>query len=57
MKKFLKKRAWDIVLASGATLVSAGVAMIYLPAGLIAGGLLVIVGGILGSLGGGGHDR
>ena len=57
MKKFLKQRAWDIVLASGATLVSAGVAMIYLPAGLIAGGALIIIGGILGSLGCGGHDR
>ena len=57
MKRFFKRRAMDLLIIAGAALVSAGVAMIYLPAGIITGGVLVIVCGIVGSLGGGVNDR
>lgn len=43
----------DFLLAAGAAAVSTGAAMIYPPAGWIAGGVLAIIGGILSALGGG----
>lgn len=43
----------DVVLVCGAVAVAAGVGMIYLPAGLIAGGVLAIAGAVLASMGSG----
>ena len=43
----------DLVLVAGATAVAVGAGLIYLPAGLIAGGLLAIGGAVLSILGGG----
>ena len=45
----------DLVLLGGAVAVAVGAGMIYLPAGLIAGGVLAIAGAVLSSLGGGGE--
>lgn len=42
-----------ILLVLGAAAVSCGVAMIYLPAGVIAAGTLAIIGGVLLIQGGG----
>lgn len=41
------------MLLGGAVAVAVGAGMIYLPAGLIAGGVLAIAGAVLNSLGGG----
>ena len=57
MKKLLNglsKYGTDLVLLGGAVAVAVGAGMIYFPAGLIAGGVLVIAGAVLSSLGGGG---
>lgn len=43
----------DILLMVGALLVSVGSGQIYPPAGLIAAGVLLIVGGVLWARGGG----
>lgn len=43
----------DLVMVAGAAAIAVGVGMIYLPAGLIAGGVLAVTGAILHSLGGG----
>ena len=48
--KALVRRGTDVVLAAGAALVAVGAGMIYLPAGLIAGGALTMA-----ALGGGGE--
>ena len=56
MKKLLNglsKCGADLVLLGGAVAVSVGAGMIYFPAGLIAGGVLAIIGAALSSLGGG----
>lgn len=37
----------DLLLIGGAVLVSVGVGLIYLPAGIVAGGVLSIVGAVL----------
>ncbi len=50
----LAKYANDLFLLGGAVAVAVGAGMIYLPAGLIAGGALAIAGAVLSSLGGGG---
>ena len=44
----------DLPLIVGAMLISGGIGMIYLPAGVIASGILLVVGGILEGLSGGG---
>lgn len=44
----------DLLLVWGAGCVSAGVGWIYPPAGLIAAGILLIVGGVLAARGGDG---
>ena len=54
LKKALGRYAADLILAAGATAVAVGAGLIYLPAGLIAGGLLAIAGAVLHSLGGDG---
>lgn len=56
MKKLLKnlaRYAVDLVLVAGAAAVAVGAGMIYLPAGLITGGVLAIAGAVLSSLSGG----
>ena len=56
MKKLLKNRARyavDLVLVTGAAAVAVGAGMIYLPAGLITGGVLAMAGAVLSTLGGG----
>lgn len=42
----------ELVLLAGAAAVSVGCGMIYLPAGLIAGGALAIIGAVLSMWGG-----
>ncbi len=54
LKDALCKYAGDLVLLAGAASVTAGVLMIYIPAGLIVGGVLAIAGAVLASMGGGG---
>lgn len=44
----------ELIMTAGAAAVAVGVGMIYLPAGLIAGGVLAIAGAVLHSLGGDG---
>lgn len=53
--KGLARYCTDLVLLGGAVAVAFGAGMIYLPAGLIAGGVLAIAGAVLSSLGGGGE--
>lgn len=53
--KGLSRYCTDLVLLGGAVSVAVGAGMIYLPAGLIAGGVLAIAGAVLSSLGGGGE--
>lgn len=56
MKRLLKALARycnDLALLGGAVAVAVGAGMIYLPAGFIAGGVLVMAGAVLSSLGGG----
>lgn len=45
-----------LLMAVGAAAVSAGVGMIYFPAGLIAAGVLTLASGVLLILGGGGDS-
>lgn len=52
VKKALAHYLGDAVLIAGAAAVAVGSGMIYLPAGLIVGGLLAIAGAVLSSLGG-----
>ena len=53
--KFLKK-LFDLLpttlVVLGAAAVSYGVALIYLPAGIISAGMLAVIGGVLMMLGG-----
>lgn len=53
LRKAMAKYAADVVLIAGAAAVSVGTGMIYLPAGVIAAGVLMIAGVVLSSLGGG----
>ena len=53
LRKAMAKYAADVVLIAGAVAVSVGTGMIYLPAGVIAAGVLMIAGVVLSSLGGG----
>ena len=53
LRKALGRYASDLVLVAGATAVAVGAGLIYLPAGLIAWGVLAICGAVLSSLGGG----
>lgn len=58
----MKKEARDspglpsVLLALGAAAVTVGVAMLCLPAGIIAGGLLSMLGGVV-LIRGGGHEQ
>lgn len=51
--KFLGQHGAELALTGGSMAVAAGAGMIYLPAGLIAGGVLAIVWAVLSVLGGG----
>lgn len=53
LRKALAKYAPDVVLIAGAAAVAVGAGMIYLPAGVITGGVLAIAGVVLSALGGG----
>lgn len=53
LRKALVKYAPDVVLIAGAAAVAVGAGMIYLPAGVITGGVLAIAGVVLNTLGGG----
>ncbi len=55
LKKVLGRYAADLILVGGATAVAVGAGLIYLPVGLIAGGLLAIAGAVLSTLGGDGN--
>ena len=59
MVKGLAEHLGELVLLAGAAAVTVGVGMIYLPAGLIAGGGLAIAGAVLSMCGGteGGDER
>jgi len=47
LKKTLGGHMGDFALLAGAALVSVGAGMIYLPAGLVAAGVLLMVGAVL----------
>ena len=51
--KFLADHTVDLMLAAGAAAIAIGSGLIYLPAGLIVGGALVIAGAVLESWSGG----
>ena len=59
MVKGLAEHLGELVLLAGAAAVTVGVGMIYLPAGLIAGGGLASAGAVLSMRGGteGGDER
>lgn len=45
--KSLVQHSAELALAAGAAAVAVGTGMIYLPAGLIAGGVLAMIGAVL----------
>ncbi len=53
MKQFLKQYGSSLALTGGVLAIAAGAGMIYVPAGLIALGVLTIAWWVLDSLGGG----
>lgn len=52
LRKALARYAADITMVVGAAAVAVGAGMIYLPAGIIVGGVLLIAGAALSGLGG-----
>ena len=52
LKNALARNATDLTLLVGAAAIAVGAGMIYLPAGLIIGGMLAIAGAVLNTLGG-----
>lgn len=55
LRKALAKYAVDLVMLAGAAAIVVGAGMIYLPAGVIAAGVLALGGAVLDSFGGGGE--
>lgn len=51
--KYLAGHLAELVLLTGAVLVSVGAGMVYLPAGLIVGGGLAVAGAVMSLLGAG----
>ena len=51
MKKVLLSFAPDVLMVAGAAAASAGVGIIFLPAGLIVAGLFLIAAGVLSARG------
>ena len=56
-KKGVSKYATDLVMIGGAAAVVVGIGLIYVPAGLIAAGILAMAGAMLSILGGGGEKQ
>lgn len=52
MRKFWKRHGPNVVLLAGIGAIAAGAGLIYLPAGLIAGGVLAVAWWALDALGG-----
>lgn len=52
----LTRHGAELVFLAGAAAVAVGVGMIFLPAGLITGGVLAIVGSVV-SMAGGGEEK
>lgn len=53
LSRFWSKWATDLLLVAGAAAITVGAALVYPPAGWIAGGVLAIAGGVLAAKGGG----
>lgn len=53
LQEGLRQWGTDLALVLGGAAIAVGTALIYLPAGLIAAGVLTIAGAVLGSMGGG----
>ena len=49
----MSRYAADLIMVAGAAAVAIGAGMVYLPAGLIVGGMLAMAGAVLNSRGGG----
>ena len=54
ISKTLMTHLAEMVFLAGAAAIAVGAGMIYLPAGLIAGGVLAMTGAVLSSVGSGG---
>lgn len=54
LKKVLGELLGDFILILGSALIAVGVGMIYMPAGVITSGVLVVAGIALANRGGGG---
>lgn len=57
VKHILRSYALDLIMGVGAAAVTIGAGMIYLPAGWIVGGALVISGAVINSFSGGGDGE
>lgn len=55
LQEGLRRWGTDLALVLGGAAIAAGAALIYLPAGLIAAGVLTIAGAVISSMGGGGE--
>ncbi|MDN0031623.1 hypothetical protein QVN85_01780 [Oscillibacter valericigenes] len=53
LRKAIAKYATDLVMIAGGAAIAVGAGLIYLPAGLIVGGVLTVAGAVLNGLGGG----
>ena len=53
LKEGVAAYATELAMASGAALVSLGAGMIYLPAGIITAGVMLLAGAVISCLGGG----
>lgn len=56
IKHILREYGMDLLMGIGAGAITVGAALIYPPAGWIVGGILLIVGAALNSLGGSEKD-
>ena len=52
LREAIRSYSTEICLLTGATLVSVGAGMGYLPAGVITAGVLILAGGVLSCIGG-----
>ena len=57
VKHILRSYALDLIMGVGAAAVTIGAGMIYLPAGWIVGGALVIAGAVINSFSVGGDEE
>lgn len=56
-KKGVSKYSTDLVMVGGAAAMVVGIGLIYVPAGMIAAGILAMAGAMLSILGGGGDKQ